>query len=228
MMLAAALCIMGLPAAVRAQVPEDYAIKEKSISSPETAAIEARIGPYTPEVGANAFGEAYPGDHGLLLGLELDVIALRVPNILYLCPAIGFGYAGYDGKAFDESGEKTDEETTFHLIQLPLLAVLRVDALARELSVPLIITGKIGYRWSFWDSNKGGKDEDDGVDPAWVWAGQIALDLDLIDPRSARLLDEDWGINHTFVFFEVFGSKSVGDGLSVDDTTWTAGLGLVI
>ena len=105
--------------------------------------------------------------------------------------------------------------------------MLRVDALARKLGIPFVFTGKIGYRWAFWSSEVGGADDESGVSPGLTWAAQIALDLDFFDRRAARLMDEEWGINHSFIFFEVYGSDTADDATPVDDTIWAAGLGFV-
>ena len=41
-------------------------------------------------------------------------------------------------------------------------------------------------------------------------------------------MDEEWGINHSFLFFELFGFEPSGKSLAVgDDLTWTAGLGFM-
>ena len=34
------------------------------------------------------------------------------------------------------------------------------------------------------------------------------VELDFINPARARSLDEDWGINHTTLFFEILGSTA--------------------
>ena len=55
---------------------------------------------------------------------------------------------------------------------------------------------------------------------------QFALELDFIEPRAARRLDVEWGINHSYLFLELYGSL-FGTSIPVRDTfTWSAGLGL--
>jgi hypothetical protein len=217
------------PDRVRAQVPDDdYVATQRDFRSPELFAFELHIGPYVPEVGSKAFKQSFPSDKGLMFGLELDYMVLRIPDILFVGPGVGFSYANYSGHAFyQDSMEQTDESADFTLIPLSLLATARVDALARKLGIPIILGGKFGFRWNIWDTDKGGRDDKNGVTPCWTWAVQGDLDLDFFDPRAARLLDEEWGINHTYLFFEVFGSKTIGDGMKLDDTTWTAGIGFI-
>lgn len=213
----------------QAQVPDDdYVATQRDFRSPELFAFELHIGPYVPEVGSSAFKRSFPGDKGLMLGLELDYVVLRIPDILYVGPGFGFNYASYSGHAFyEDTMERTDESADFTMIPLSLLATARVDVLARMVGIPLIFGGKLGFRWNIWDSDKGGSDDKNGVTPSWAWAVQGDLDLDFLDPRAARLLDEEWGINHTYLFFEVFGSKTIGNGMKLDDTTWTAGIGFI-
>ena len=57
-------------------------------------------------------------------------------------------------------------------------------------------------------------------------AFRFALELDFIEPRAARRLDEDWGINHSYLFVELYGSL-LGSSIPMRDAfTWSAGLGL--
>ncbi len=225
---AAALLVMAAnPDAICAQTTDDYVPAARGFESRELFALELRIGPYRPDVGNDSFETTFD-DSGPLLGFELDVIAYRVKEIAYLAVGAGVGFASYTGAALDAVYRtETAEEIDFDLYPLSLMAVVRVDALARKLSIPFIFTGKLGHRWAIWDVDKGEAADAEGVSPGLAWAVQVALDLDFFDRRSARLLDEEWGINHTFLFFEIFGSDTSGDAMPVDDTVWAAGLGFV-
>ena len=234
---------LGLPAAAlppaaaaqdSSELSDDYVAAHKDFESPEVLALEFRIGPYQPDVGNDSFSEYFPDDDGPMLGAEIDVIAFRLKEVLILGVGAGIGFANYSGTAPSREAwlaneiERTDEETDFDLIPLSVLGVVRVDALARKLGIPFVFTGTLGYRWAFWSSETGGVDDDSGVSPGLAWAAQLALDLDFFDRRAARLMDEEWGINHSFLFFEVYGSDTQDDALQVDDTIWTAGLGFII
>jgi hypothetical protein len=83
----------------RAQESDDFVTRNTTFDSPERFALELRIGPYVPDVGDPAFENAYPDDSGLMLGVELEVIAFRLKDILYLDVNGGFGYADYSGPA---------------------------------------------------------------------------------------------------------------------------------
>lgn len=213
---------------VHAQSDDDYAPAHRDFSSPEWVAVELRVGPYTPQVGTASFDTVFADDNGLMLALELDAIAYRLPEIAYFMVGVGIGHAAYSAGALIGGAERASEETTFKLVPITALAVVRIDALARKLRIPLIVTGKLGYRWGFWWASTGEQAEDSGNSGGIAWGVQAALDLDLFDLRAARVMDEEWGINHSYLFFEVYGSKTSGDALPIGDTTWAAGLGFVI
>jgi hypothetical protein len=201
---------------------------DRSWVTPERFTLEFRIGPYTPTMGGNdAFRTFFSDDLGPLLALELDAIAYRLKDLLYLSGGAGIGTAGYHAHTLNSAGVATSEETTFNLLPLNVLAVARIDALARKLSVPFIFTGKIGYQWAHWSTDSGGSDSQKGWSVGVLWAAQVALDLDTFDRRAARAMDEEWGINHSFVFFEFFGFEPSKQSLEIGDRTWCAGLGFV-
>jgi hypothetical protein len=196
--------------------------------SPEHFVLELRGGPYSPDMdGMTAFDSYFSGDNGLLFGVELDVILYRLPDWLYLGAGGRVDTAEYDGKTISDQAEKTSEETSLRLWGLNMLAVARVDALARKLSVPLIVTGKLGYGWMHWATDTGGEDKHDGWSVGLAWGLQFAIDLDALDRAAARNLDEEWGINHSFLFFELSWFHPTDDSLPIGDNSWAAGLGFV-
>ena len=123
-------------------------------------------------------------------------------------------------------GETTQEELSFLVLPFSGMFVARIDVLARELNIPFIFTGKIGFDAIYWDSDKGEADEASGTTFGLHWALQAALELDFFDRRAARALDEEWGINHSFFFFEYFGMEA-GGSPTVGGRSWTMGLGLI-
>ena len=226
-----ALCaaLAALPARAVAQTDEDLMPEARQFESSEQFGIEFRIGPYNPEMDDNdAFDTFFGDDAGPLLALELDLIAYRIPDILYLAGGGGIGWMNFDGNTRDDTGDSTSEETSLEVIPLNLLGVVRVDALPRKLSVPVIFTGKIGYQWARLSTESGGADEEDGWSVGLLWAVQLGLDLDTFEPSAARNMDEEWGINHSFLFFELFGFMPNDESLEIgDDVSWTAGLGFM-
>jgi hypothetical protein len=217
------------PATAAAQMEDDLIPEARDFESPENFAIEFRIGPYHPDMeGNDAFETFFEDDNGPLLALELDLVAYRVPDIVYLGGGGGIGWMNFDGKALDELGEQTSEDTEIEIIPLNLLAVARIDVLARKFGIPFIVTGKLGYQWAHWSTDSGGVDDGSGWSVGLLWAVQLGLDLDTFEPAAARNMDEEWGINHSFLFFELMSFHPSDASLPVgDDLTWTAGLGFM-
>jgi hypothetical protein len=207
-----------------------YAVDPIFVPSPEMFTLELRVGTYRPDLG-RAFSDSFGGDLGPMLGVELDLHVFRIPYLGPLAVGASFGWAEWSGPARAATpGGPNVGDTGLSSIQLNVLAVLRVDGLARYLAVPLIVSGKIGPDVGFWQTGAGGVTQADGWSVGLRWAAQIALELDFLELRAARRLDDEWGINHTEVFFEFFGSTMgqwatdqlpIGTGLA-----WTAGLGL--
>lgn len=223
-LLVALSLLASAPAA--AQGMDDLDAPPRDFSSTEALTLELRIGPYQPQ--NRSFERFFEDDDGLLLGLELDVIAFRLKDLLYLSGGGALGWAKYKGNAVDMAGAETSEETQLEMFPLSLMAVARFDGFARKLGVPLIFTGKLGYSWINWATETGGADRASGWSLGFMYAAQLGLDLDTFDKSAARILDEEWGINHSFLFLELFGFEANDDSLDLSDFTWTAGLGFVM
>jgi hypothetical protein len=180
------------------------------IDSPMWWAFEFKLGPYLP--GNSGQKQAFKGDDGWLLSLEVDVTCWHIPYLGQLNVGAGWGWAKYDGKATDTSGNKTSETTSLTIYPLSALGVLRVDTLARYTSVPLTFAGKIGYDLVRWTAATGKRTDANGLNKGLRWGMQAAFELDFFDHTAARRLDEEFGINHTFVMVEYFGSETKGTG----------------
>lgn len=232
---ALAMTVLSLSATApaQAQLTEDLIPAKHDFISPEHFVLELRVGPFSPN--NDRFQYFLGEDLGPMLELELSVIAFKVEDILDLTIGGAFGYAGFKDAARNrDTGERLNEQTELDLIPLSAIAAVRLDALPRLLSVPLIFTAKIGYAWLFWDTSTGAREGDGQLSHGLRWGAQVALDLDIFEPSTARALDEEWGINHSFLFFEFWGFKTVGDTLEddsdgadfkLDDVTWSMGLG---
>ena len=196
-----------------------------SPESPERFALELRIGPYTPDTGTPAFDTVFGGS-SLLLATEFDVVPFRIRDVLTLGVGVGIGYASYSGVAVAPDGTPTSEKTSLTLAPMNVLAVVRLVALSRLLSIPLILTGKLGADFVYWSSSTGDTQDGEGISVGVRWALQAALELDFFEPRAARALDDEWGINHSFLFVELYGSSAGGGSLPVGSPlAWSAGLG---
>ena len=198
----------------------------RDFMSPERFIIELRGGPFQPDFDGPAFDRFFEGDIGPFLGVQLSYIAWRLPNIAYLTVGGGFGWTNFSGRAVASvGGEEVSEETSLTLLPISAIASVRIDALARLLKIPFIFVGKAGFQWTNWDTDTGAQDDAAGWSLGPTFAGQLALDLDLIDSAAARSMDEEWGINHSCVFFEIYHFAPTEKSLPVGGTGWVLGLG---
>lgn len=226
-----AVAVLAVPGAARADsyVDDNYREHAARVGSAEAFYLELGLGLWQPDVGTNAFDSTFDGDQGPLVAGEIGYIPLRIPYVGRLGVGLRIGWASYTGQGFvaDGDGQRTDEEAELALFPLTAVGVLRIDVLARELGIPLILTGKAGLDGIVWRSTVGERTEGRNVSWGFHWGAQAALELDFFNLRSARRLDDEWGINHTYLYFEAFGTTA---STSLELTTpfaWTAGLGLI-
>ena len=227
----AALAISG-PAAAQDLSHTDPHLEPaaRKYESPERFILELRGGPSSPDVTQQSqYGTFFKSDSGPNLGLQLDGIVYRKPRFFYVTAGGGIGLINFSGGALAQgTGQVVSEQTTLSLVPLTAMLGLRIDALARKFGVPLIFAGKLGWEWAHWDTNTGTRDDASGWSLGPVFAAQVALDLDAIEPHGARNLDEEWGINHTYVFGEMYHFATTHKSLPLGDTNWLIGLGFVL
>jgi hypothetical protein len=222
------LAILGSAELASARAPdtfeEDYH-PPVVIESPMRVSWEFRTGPYNPD--RTPWKETFADDHGWLFATEVDITLYKIPYVGQLALGLGFGWSSYSAKAFSVNedgslGARSGETTKLTLFPISTLAVLRVDALARHTIVPLTFAGKLGADYMRWKSTTGGESDGKGLNTGLRWGLQAALELDFIDRRAARRLDEDFGINHTYIFGEYMGSRTQSFG----DKTYQFGVGV--
>jgi len=219
--------LAGTPAHAAAQSDASTIPAARDFDSPERFIIELRGGPFSPDFGDNpAYDRFFGGDNGPFLGAQLHYILARVPNIVYFTIGAGFGWSSYSGRAVaNPGGQEVSEETSLVLFPVAAVGSVRIDALPRYLSLPFIFTGKLGFQWTNWNTDTGARNDESGWSVGLLYGGQIALDLDTFDRAAARSLDEDWGINHSFLFFEINHFSPTEQSLAVGGTSWLLGLG---
>jgi hypothetical protein len=197
----------------------------RKIESPERFFLELKGGPYYLFSG-EPYGDVFGGDSGPSFSAQLEGIVFRMPRTFYVTAGGSIGYAAFAAAAIGEDGQPTAEETTLSLVPLTASATLRVDVLPRRLGIPVIFAARAGWRWTQWDTNTGKIDDAAGWSLGPVFTGQVALDLDSFEPGGARALDEEWGINHTFLLAEVSYYATTDKSLPVGGTSWSIGLGV--
>ncbi len=225
------------------------------IPSPQYGAFELKFGPYRPNVDAEPglTGEKKPyrtilkNDNMFLTVLELDWQFYHPPGFsLGIGGSVGFmqAYARSTIETEDGGEEDSADYTVLNVIPFALLGIIRIDALADELNVPLVPFVKAGLNWYLWWMLGGGEtaqftddkgDTEDGVGGTLGWQVSTGLmfRLDQFDPMSARTFDNEVGVNHSYIFVELLWAGVEGLGrdnvlyLSTDtffDATLLAGL----
>ena len=251
MKLAGALALLAVfttaPAALAQGIDEFGAyggVERRGLErSPQNAAFEIRVGPYTPHVDEKLTGTPYEDTFGKKQrwhgGFEVDWQLFRLPGILSLGPGFGAHYTNSSAKAPLTSGSgRSAQDTTLTIIPLHLVGVVRIDALADKLHVPFCPYAKLGFGYAFWWSKDGDKTAvDDGVSGkdtsyGFTYALGIAGRLDWLDPDDAASADAGIGINHSSLFIEWYGNELAGFGsdnvMRVGTSTFVFGVMLEI
>lgn len=225
------LGVMGLCCfnSVAAAQVEDMIPTARDFDSAENFAFEMRVGPYVPNfkdgLQNGAFDSSFRGDSGLMWELELDTIAYKIPNVLDVGVGTLIGWAGYSGKLIATNGSgRVNEATSAKIVPMAVMGVARLDILARKFDVPLLLAAKLGYQWTYFSTTP---DFESTWSHGLRWALQAGLDLDIFEPGQARMLDEEWGINHSFILFEYYQHSVMGSSLEIGASAWSLGLGFM-
>lgn len=109
---------------------------------------------------------------------------------------IGGGYLTKDGKGKTLAGRDTGAETIFQSAPVDLTLLYRLNYFKEQFIVPYV-GGGVSYNL-YWERVKDGNEIKGGM-----WGrhatGGINLLLDRLDKKSARDLEEDYGINNTYL-----------------------------
>jgi hypothetical protein len=245
----ARLCVGGacfalaLAASRRASAQEgdrNWRRFERPPESPQRFAIELRFGPYRPTVDeefpdAKPYATAFGADKKpFYFGAEFDWQMLRVPHVGSLGIGAGWGYTSSSGTATKVSdGSPSPEMTFLRIMPMYGVGVFRLDFLARETAIPLVAYGKAGLGYGLWWSGN----DIDTKGKGHTWGTHFALGgmllLDALDEHAAVELDNEWGINNTYFYFEWMMANLDGFGHTGDHSvmhiganTWVLGLAI--
>lgn len=209
----------------------------RNFESEQYAAVEARLGPYWPNVDDEVNGAPFDDTFGkrrYAFGLEADWQLLRIPNLGSLGPGVGWSWVRYSARApFTDGTGLSDQETRLWIMPMWGVGVLRVDVLARNWQIPFVPYAKLGMVYALWGCSSGDERcrSDDGKlgrgsEIGTMWAAGLMLLLDWMDPESAREMDNSVGVNNSYFFGEWYSTDvdSFGDGMQVGTDTWTLGL----
>jgi hypothetical protein len=225
-------------AAPDAKVVEQSWRTPRVFESSQQFAFELRFGPYRPNID-DAFPQQKPyesvfgTDRRVAFGAEFSWQATRIPFVGTFGPGIGWGYTAMSAQAKRWNGEPSAEETSLGIMPMYAVGVLRIDELARRTVIPLVGYGKAGVGYALWWTGNDVETQRRGH----TWGTHFALGamflLDSIDTHSSIEIDNEWGINNTYFFFEWMVSnlndfKAASDPsvMRVGTNTWMLGLAL--
>jgi hypothetical protein len=240
-----ALCWSAPALAQSRDTSGDSAFTGPRDQSPQHAAFELRFGRYVPQVDENVpsgtpFRDFFGTTDRFLIGFEIDWQALRIPHFGSFGPGFGFGYTRMSAtNRLPEGSADVDadvsQSSTLNIMPMYLVGVLRVDALMRDLKVPIVPYAKLGFGWALWWVNDGigiARSDDTGLKgsdisfgPQWALGGMLLLDG--IDQGSAKALDNEAGVNNAYLFGEWYNSELGSDSrMEVGTSTWMVGFAL--
>jgi hypothetical protein len=185
--------------------------------------------------GSKPYESVFGTDKRLYFGIEVDWQALRIPMVGTIGPGLGWGYTRMSAPARLVGGLGQSEESTYLSI-MPMygVAVARIDVLARETQVPFVGYGKLGLGLGLYWTGDDLATQARGHSWGMHYALGAMLLLDNFDRQAAMQLDNEVGVNNSYLFIEWMKADLSGFGGSGTDTlrigtsTWVAGLALEI
>lgn len=184
--------------------------------SPQWWAAELKFGPYKPDIdgefggGAEPYKDVFGSGVGLMSQLTVDLQFFKKHGTLGVGGTIGF--FRIEGHSLTDTGEASSDKTSLNIMPLVLQLVYRWDYAAKNWGVPLVPYVRAGLVWAIWWITDGQGDtasfDESGEQKArgGTFGYQInvglALQLDFLEPTSAKKMDMEMGINHSYLFVE--------------------------
>jgi hypothetical protein len=142
------------------------------------------------------------------------------------------GYYSRSGFGHTVAGEVSGDKTVFRMIPTSATFTYRFDTLGNGYALPLAPYARLALeRYNWWVTDGAGKTTRYGATNGWSAAGGLCLLLDFFDPDMRRELDNETGINHSYVFAEArktyvddFGSSSSWILSDKGSVGWSFGL----
>jgi hypothetical protein len=231
----AAALVAALPLVAGAQV-EGGVVDARPRGSPRWGSVDIGAERYRPNIDLgeafttpDPYRRTFGGGRGWMFRLGISkAITTRLGS---LEAGVRTGYYQDTANALEPDGTRAPVETKFRIIPSSLSLTYRFDwHVERYRWIPLVPYVRATLeRYNWWISDVDGEKES-GATNGWSATGGLAFLLDILDPQSARDLDREAGVDHTYLFFEVtkstiddFGSSSSWD-LSDEDFSYGGGL----
>ncbi|MGC4000832.1 MAG: MXAN_2562 family outer membrane beta-barrel protein [Anaeromyxobacter sp.] len=201
--LAALVAALLLPAAALAQSTHGEA---GTYASPKAGSFELGMGKYLPAIDSEFNGSAQPyrdvfGTDGGWAFRAAVSWAVHASRIGVAEVGVKSGFFRDSGYGLDQSGNPTGDKTTFNVVPTSLIATYRFDGVPERLHVPLAPYLRFGLeRYNWWVTDGDNNWSKEGATNGWSGTLGLALLLDWFDQQSARDLDREAGINHTYLF----------------------------
>ena len=207
--------------------------------SPQNFAFELKFGPYKPQVDSSVkngtpYKDIFGSNPFFFTQIEFDWQFWRKVGSFGLGFTLGYGRD--KGKALTADGaDKSADKAEFHILPLAIMLVYRFDYVAKRFNVPLVPYVKFGFDYYIWWTRTAtGKipvvDGKKGYGGTWgfhVNAG-LAFLLDFFSPGTAKSFDAEVGVNHSYLFAELFYAKVNNffrsRSIDLSDLTFTVGL----
>jgi hypothetical protein len=202
--------------------------------SPRFGSFELGAGSYRPSIDAGylppstgtdpgpPYARVFGNGRGWLFRAGAAWALLTRPGALELGFRTGFFRAS--GSALQITNDvisttPSADRTTFNVVPTSLTLTYRLDWFADRVGIPFAPYGRVALeRYNWWITGGSGGISNKGGTNGYSFTGGIAFMLDFLDPGLAREMDEDTGINHTYLFLDVtkskvndFGSKTSWD-----------------
>lgn len=244
--------ILTVPELARAQNYDEFGTYgPRENASPTQSAqyftFELRVGPYLPnvdsesgleEMGKRPFTDTFKTKKRVALGLEFDWTPFKIPDILRMGPAAGLMYTSFGADPHYADGAQEaapDQKTKLKIFPHWVGGVLRVDALARKMSIPVVFAAKVGFAHALWWTGDVPKEsvfngiKGRGRSYGYYYGAGAYLDLGFLDDVGRKRMDNFIGINRTYFFGELYQMKLEGFGNSskvmhLSDQSWVLGL----
>ena len=203
--------------------------------------VEIGGGPYIPNIDDEFGGTARPY-HDIFGGEPAPMFRLHVGKTILQSRMLGAlevgfktGFWSKSGRAVNpDNGQPTGDRARFTIVPTSLTLTYRADFVYEQLRVPLIPYGRVtAERYNWWTSKE---DEwtEKGATNGWSATAGVGLVIDWMDPDAARDLENEVGIAHTILYFDVtkskvddFGSDESWDLSEKNKLFWSAGLMVV-
>lgn len=210
-------------------------------ASPRWGTVDVGVQAYHPSIDSEF--PTRPGPYDVMFGasrgwmFQLGISRALFTKVGSLELGLRTGYFQDTGKgivAGSNPPARSAQDTTFKVVPTSLALTYRFDWLADRWNVPLAPYGRATLeRYNWWVTGGSGAWRKEGATNGWSVAGGVGFLLDFLDPGLARELDQDSGVNHTFVYAEIqksriddFGSSKSWD-LSDDKLSLAFGLSFV-